>query len=231
MRCSTARKQICRWLDQDLDARRVAALKGHLDTCPDCRAVENDLRRIVESAARSSDSVPPSSVWAGITSALDRSAAGRPEKSRRGRGLRFSPALRFAAVAAVLILVFVGGMLVGPRLIRHPAVPAVSFEGPAYTLAKLEEAEHHYRQAIQALAQAAESREGELDPKLAEVFRTNLELINASIRTCQEAVLSDPSDLESRRYLLAAYRDKTELLNRFIHMNGGPSSTGKDKIL
>ena len=85
-----------------------------------------------------------------------------------------------------------------------------------YTLTKLEEAEHHYQLAIKALHEAALAQSEQLDPQEAEVFRANLELIDQSINACRQAVLSNPNDVESRKYLLAAYKEKANLLNEIM---------------
>jgi tetratricopeptide (TPR) repeat protein len=100
----------------------------------------------------------------------------------------------------------------GPRYWSGQAV-VPELENQQYTLTKLEEAEHHYQLAIKALNEAAMAQKEQLDPQVAEVFRTNLDLIDQSINACRQAVLTDPNDIESRKYLLAAYKEKANLLN------------------
>ena len=53
---------------------------------------------------------------------------------------------------------------------------------------------------------------------MAEVFRTNLEIINTSIAACKQAVLSEPYSVETRNYLLAAYKEKADLLTEMIEV-------------
>ena len=57
---------------------------------------------------------------------------------------------------------------------------------------------------------------------MAAIFRTNLAVVDASINACKKAVLSDPDDIESRNYLLAAYREKTNLLTEMMGVTGKP---------
>ena len=96
-------------------------------------------------------------------------------------------------------------------------------ESQQYTLAKLQEAEHHYKLAINALVEAVTAQKGELDPKMAEIFRTNLAIIDTSIDACQQAILNNPNNIESRNYLLAAYREKTNLLTQMMVVTDKPS--------
>jgi len=227
MRCTKAKKWISRYIDGELDTRRTAALERHLSNCPGCRETAHDLRRIVETAGRVEDPVPPGGGWSEVCDRLESAPASFPKDSRT-RNLRTVPVFRLVAAAATMFMVFVGGMLLGPEIFQRNRGVFALPDNQEYTLSKLEEAEIHYQRAIRALAEAAESRDGWLDPQLAEVFRANLALINSSIETCKQAVSSDPSDLESRKYLLAAYRKKADLLNRIINISGGPSRAGKD---
>lgn len=230
MQCKKARFLMSAYIDDDLDARRSFALERHLAGCSECRKVREDLSRIVAAAERTGDPHPPEEAWMKIQSRISRSPAAVSARTRI-RSFRAPSGFRFAAAAATLILAFTGGLLLGPGFLQRGRGTIDFSNSSEYTLSKLEEAESHYLKAIKALAEAVESGDGQLDPQLAEVFQSNLALINASIETCKQAVTNDPSDLESRKYLLAAYRDKTDLLTRIMNINGGPSRTGKDTTL
>jgi hypothetical protein len=122
-------------------------------------------------------------------------------------------------LSALLLVVFLSLVFIyGPRYWSGQAI-VPELENQSYTLAKLDEAEHHYQLAIKALNEAAMAQKERLDPQVAEVFRVNLELIDQSINVCRQAVLSDPNDIESRKYLLAAYKEKTDLLNEIMAVN------------
>jgi tetratricopeptide (TPR) repeat protein len=114
----------------------------------------------------------------------------------------------------------------GPKYWSGQAI-VPELENQQYTMAKLEEAEHHYQLAIKALNEAAMAQKDNLDPQVAEVFRTNLELIDQSINACRQAVLNDPNDLESRKYLLAAYKEKANLLNEIMAVKDTSSPQGE----
>ena len=87
-----------------------------------------------------------------------------------------------------------------------------------YTSAKLKEAEHHYRLAIEALEEAVLAQEGEVDPLTVAIFRKNLDIINSSIISCQQALQEAPDDIETRNYLLVAYMEKVDLLNEMMNL-------------
>jgi tetratricopeptide (TPR) repeat protein len=93
--------------------------------------------------------------------------------------------------------------------------------GEAYTLAKLDEAERYYEQAIRSLGEAFAAGKGALDPRVIELFDRNLSVIDATIQACRNAVLAEPDDLEARSYLLAAYTQKVTLLDSALDLQRG----------
>jgi hypothetical protein len=111
----------------------------------------------------------------------------------------------------------VGGFILlrAPRPASLP--PAGS--GDAYTLAKLEEAETHYRLAIQALSEAAAAQKSRLDGGAAAALEQDLKTIDAVIASCLDAVRKDPGSLEARVFLLGAYKGKVEVLDAVLAAN------------
>ena len=220
MRCSQAQKLASEYVDGSLDERRSAGLEKHLAACEDCREVLKDLQGIVREAREMKTVTPPDAVWQKISGAL---AGPRLEEPvRRGEVGRVRPVRAFFAIrrplwtaaAAALLVVVAGGLaLLQPWRRSIPLGPAMT---DAYTLAKLDEAKGYYRQAIQALTEAAAAQKGSLDPALAAAFDKNLALVDASIEACRKAVRRDPGNLETQNYLLAAYQDKVEVLTSLI---------------
>jgi tetratricopeptide (TPR) repeat protein len=90
--------------------------------------------------------------------------------------------------------------------------------GEAYILAKLDEAERYYQQAIRSLNEAFATEKGMLAPQVAEFFDRNLSVIDTTIQACRAAVLAEPDDLEARNYLLAAYTQKVTLLDSALDL-------------
>ncbi len=222
MKCLTAKKWISEYIDGDLDAAKKAKLDEHCAQCADCQKLLEDFRTISTSARELKTFSPPERTWGKIqekmTSEEQEVLTLEPQK----QGWFTLPRLSYV-LSALLLVVFLSLVFIyGPRYWSGQAV-VPELENQSYTLAKLEEAEHHYQLAIKALNEAAMAQKEHLDPQVAEVFRANLELIDQSINVCRQAVLSDPNDIESRKYLLAAYKEKTDLLNEIMAVNVTPS--------
>ncbi len=215
MKCLTAKKWISEYIDGDLDAAKKAKLDQHCAQCADCQKLFVDFQTISSSAKELDTFPPPESTWGKIqekmTAEEQEVLTLTPQKQ-----IWFSlPRLSYV-LSAVLLVIFLSLVFIyGPRYWSGQAV-VPELENQQYTMAKLEEAEHHYQLAIKALNEAAMAQREQLDPQIAEVFRTNLELIDQSINACRQAVLIDPDDIESRKYLLAAYKEKANLLNEIM---------------
>jgi hypothetical protein len=216
MRCRKAREEINKMVDGELDPRRAARLDRHLAECGECRALQADLRKIVGGAAEIEGPEPSDEVWRNIRAglearALPTSAEGAPLDRRPLFGLSL-PAVRYAGAAALALVLVVSGLVIGRRLGRQDARMSPA-EREVYTLAKLDEAQDHYEQAVRALSEAFAAEKGALDPQVAELFERNLAVIDTTIQACRAAVRAEPDDLEARNYLLAAYTQKAALLD------------------
>lgn len=222
MRCTTARKWISVHIDGELNKKKEAALEKHCVACSDCQKLMKDFQKISQSAAHLKEISPPESVWFKIHEKLPVEEQ-QVIKVAPGRTWWLSrPRLSYAVSAALILLVVIGIVVIRPFDRNGQGVLPLS-ESQQYTLAKLQEAEHHYKLAINALAEAVAAQEGELDPKMTEVFRINLAIIDTSIDACQQAILNNPNNIESRNYLLAAYREKTNLLTQMMVVTDKPS--------
>ncbi len=234
MRCRACREYLSRAIDGELSERENARLEKHLASCPDCRTLGEDLRRIVNGAARLETPLPSERVWARIRSELTRETAGRAaERAGSLPKPAFwlgAPALRYAGVAAVALVLIASGVLVGRRLGRE-TVPAGPEARERYTLAKLDEAERYYQQAIKSLSEALASDKISLPRQVAEVFDRNLSVIDATIQACRQSVLDEPDDLEARDYLMAAYTRKITLLDSALDLQRKErEAAGRTKI-
>ena len=233
MKCRKAHEYISRSIDGELSGRQTARLERHLASCGECRALAEDLRAIVGDAAKLDAPEPSDRVWKGIRAVL---AAADLKPAREGLdparrplfGLSL-PALRYAGVAALAVVLVASGLIVGLRLGRQ-GTPAGSDRGEKYTLAKLDEAEGHYQAAIKSLSEAFASEKGALVPQVVELFDRNLAVIDATIQACRRAVLEEPDDLQARSYLLAAYTEKVTLLDSALDLQRqGREAVGKGK--
>jgi hypothetical protein len=221
MTCRKSMEYISRAIDGDLSERENARLERHLAACGECRVLREDLRKIVRGAARLETPEPSSEVWRGVKSKLEAGAVRAPAEGaaivRRPLFGLSLPALKWAGAAALALILVASGLVIGRRLGRQE-VRLSPEAGEAYTLAKLDEAEGHYQQAIQALSEAFAAEKGGLPPQVAELFDRNLTVIDATIQACRRAVLEEPDDLEARDYLLAAYTQKITLLDSALDL-------------
>jgi len=217
MRCSKAQKLISEYVDHSLDPKKNQLLERHLKACPNCRELLEDFERIVGEAKELKTPSPSAEVWqkikAGLSEIKQEALSPQPqEKQKREWWSVFVRPfqLRYAWAAALVLVVIIGGVIFGLRQWRGKEIP-----GPGdlrYTFAKLEEAQDHYQKAIKALNEAISSQKASLDPETAEVFQKNLELIDASIKSCQQVVSRDPNNMAARIYLLAVYKQKINFL-------------------
>ena len=217
MRCAKAKKLISEYIDGNLDRERLMNLEQHLDRCPDCQKLLKDFQAITQDAKKLEGVSPSPHTWLKIREKL--TTEGQKVltlPSRKREWFAFpQPRLKYALSSALVLIVIVGIVIFGLWYFKENGI----LEGPdarSYTFAKLAEAEHHYQLAIKAHWEAVSSQEGSLDPQVAKVFRTNLEIIDMSIAACKQAVLSEPEDIDARNYLLAAYKEKVDFLNEMM---------------
>ncbi len=227
MRCTTAKKWASDYVDGNLAGGRRERFQRHIEGCSDCRELVRDFQRIVDRARDLSDPSPPRATWGKIRASLEENRRWAQIPAFAGAERRPFSKWSFAlGAASVLLVAAVALLLLGPGFgSRSPLLSQLDRQ--QYTLNKLEEAEAHYQKAIKALAEAVAAQEDQMDAGVAEVFKTNLEIVNASIAECKQAVLNDPQDLESRRFLLAAYQEKADLLDILLNIKDESSSRGK----
>jgi predicted anti-sigma-YlaC factor YlaD len=224
MRCTTAKKWISEYIDGDLDSEQTATLEEHISGCSGCKELLAEMQKLVKSAQDLPDPPQRDVPWTKIQARLEEERGIATPGYAKPQHTMF-PKWGYALTAAVILLV-VGAISLGPRfLFQEEGISEL--EKQQYTLSKLNEAEEHYQAAIRALSEAVATQNENLDPELAEVFQANLEIINTSISACKQAVLSDPEDMESRRYLLAAYKQKADLLNKLMNLKESTPVKGK----
>jgi hypothetical protein len=223
MKCSKAQKYINEYIDSDLDKSKTSALEEHLDGCQDCQEVLKDFQKIKQKARGLAKVEPSAQTWFRIQSRI-REKTQVPVPEPRVRFLFFPARLRFVVSTALLLLVAVGAFIIGSRMWnREGKISGIN--GQELALAKIQEAEQHYKLAIKALWEAVQAQKENFDPQVAETFQINLKLIDASLEDCRRAIASDPGNLESQYYLLTVYKKKAELLDSMIEV----SSTAPQK--
>jgi hypothetical protein len=230
MRCSKAKRLISDYIDNSLKRWQSARLEKHLHTCSACRKILEDFREIAKTARGLEEITPSQQTWLKIRRRLtpeeQRVLTLHPQKRTWFGYLFFPPQLKYALSAALLLVFVASAVLIGLKYSNRTSIPSRK-DSMRYTLAKLDEAEWHYRKAIKALWEAVSAQEGNLTAQVAEVFRRNLKIIDSSIMTCRKTVLQEPKNIEARNFLLAAYREKLDFLQEMMEI-GRPSSPKKE---
>lgn len=218
MKCTRAHELIGELLEETISEADRRELEKHLDSCPECRDLLADFKDIKTLAADLPKLEPSPAVWPGIMAGVRRerrSGARRSSATLNWLDHLFHPGRpRYAFAAALTLLAVVGAVILfrAPR----PAIGPAAGNGDAYTMAKLEEAETHYRLAIAALSEAAAAQKARLDPATTDALDRDLRTIDAVIASCREAVRKDPRSVEARVYLLGAYKGKVDFLDTVI---------------
>ncbi len=218
MRCSAAKQKISDYMDSELNSTEKQLLEKHLDGCMQCQKLHEDFKKIKAGAKGLAELSPSGQTWFEIASGIKekQNEGFRPTRVRQKRFDFSLNSLGWVVSAALLLVIVVGVLTIVPRL----TPPATGSQ--QHVVSKLEEAELYYQKAIDALWEAVSVQEESFDPQLYAVFQKNLNIIDESIAACREAVLSRPNNLDSRNYLLAAYKEKRALLNDMMAVGASP---------
>ncbi|UCE21268.1 MAG: zf-HC2 domain-containing protein [Candidatus Aminicenantes bacterium] len=226
MRCSKAKRLISDYIDNGLKKRQRIRLEKHLHACSDCRKVLEDFREIAKSVKGLEELTPSQKTWLRIRERLkpeeQRVLTLHPQKRPWFGYLFFPPKLKYALSAALLLVFVVSAVTIGLKYNAWTGILGKK-DPMQYTLAKLDEAERHYKKAIKALWEAVSAQEGNFNKQVAEVFRKNLKIIDSSIIACREIVLQEPENIDARNFLMAAYRKKVDFLQEMMEIGRPPS--------
>jgi hypothetical protein len=91
----------------------------------------------------------------------------------------------------------------------------------ANALARIESIEEEYVVAIEELEALAAPTIVSADTRILLHYRKRLEVIDAQIRDCQLMLANDTANAHARRYLQAAYQDKTDTLTELLALADG----------
>ena len=209
------------------DPEDRANVSRHALECAECRAVYDAQRRLSERIEAWDATVePPPGLEARVRTAVRRrvNAMSKPMEAReetRDAG-RPGERRRWMALAAALLLAVGLGMWVGFRPSSGPTEARDLLVVSA--LAEARRAEREHARAIASLEQAAERRLSRAeDPAVpaAEAalllsYRDRIASLESTIEEVREYLRDNPGHAGARTVLLAAYRDKTEILREIL---------------
>lgn len=199
MTCDDALLFLDDYVDGACEPVTAASVRHHLQVCPACGAMAEDLTRIREASRTLGPVAPPAHVWAGIQARLD----GAPTQASRG-------GWHLLAAAAGFALIVSGLSWVGANLPQTtPGVPVASIEPDG----QFQQAEAAYQRAIADL----ESITAQADaPALAEpafvALQAGLVDLDEAIGEARDRLSAEPDDEFSQETLLTALDNKVILL-------------------
>ncbi len=218
--------KLSEYLDGELTPEDRYAVESHLQGCPACAAVLDDLQRIVARAKTVEPRPPQADLWDGIAGRIEADRASAritPFRAHASRRIAFT--LPQLAAAAVLIAAVSGGVvwsLAGRtgeiRSDMRGATAAPTEEAAEATepaqLETVSLAEAEYDAAVADLEKALKEGRGRLDASTVAVVEHNLETIDQAIRQAREALDADPANTYLSSHLVETRRRKLDLLRR-----------------
>jgi predicted anti-sigma-YlaC factor YlaD len=218
MRCSRARKLISDYIDGFLSTKKSLKLEQHLQSCPDCQIFLKEFKDIASQAGNLNLLTPSDDVWikikANIREAQQKSKTSNAPRRTLIGYLHPQTKLRFA-LNIVLLFIIVGAVFSG-MLYWSGREDREKKNVQKYALKHLKEAERHYQLAIKALNKAISEKDTGPDIPITEIYRKNLEIVDASIKVCRQTIKEEPDNLEMRDYILSIYKQKIALLNELM---------------
>lgn len=203
MNCNTFQES----LPEIIESGGTPEQKAHLQQCPVCADLVQDLKYIADQARLLLPMRDPSPrVWNNIQTALEREGMVRrqPERFQVGtlNPARWSTPAWTGAIAAIIVLVF--GIILFNNLNR-PSGTEIASSQPAsgQAVAQPQFADPDDQRLLQEVAQRA--------PDLRGQYEENLRSVNAYIADAQKAVEADPADEMARAHLMQAYQQKALL--------------------
>ena len=106
MNCENALELMNRELDGALTAEESAALRAHLDACPDCRETRRQLHEL-DALLQESELEPPAALHDGVMQAIRQEQKKKPRRA-------WIPAAAIAAAAALVLLAGRAGLIALP---------------------------------------------------------------------------------------------------------------------
>lgn len=194
------------YVDGTLEPGQVTLVEVHLAHCAECRALTQDLRRVLQRAQALEDRAPRQDLWPGVAAAI----GAAPRQPRR---VSFSlPQL----LAASLVLTLLSGgaalWLARPALPGTASAPVAVHPSPDAVRPAGEHAPLGYAGAVQELERALAQRGSTLDTATVRVIAQKLAIIDRAIAEAEQALAADSTDPYLHSHLAQTRLRKLELL-------------------
>jgi hypothetical protein len=241
MTCAEFRDALPDLVEDTLDKGRRASLEAHAESCPECRAIADDLREIRKVARTLERHAPPRAGWTRLSERLEAnpdllSGQATPvESGRRGGTGRWV----WLALAASLVLgIGTAAMFVVRGFGRTPATTAVADprptepssaqpgstqpgNAPTSTLVESVESEvqlaaEHLEKAAAGMEQIVRQGDSTVDPEVMANLKQSLAVIDQAIGDSRSALRAQPENRVAQESLFDAFRRKVSLLQDTI---------------
>ncbi|HZP47087.1 MAG TPA: anti-sigma factor [Vicinamibacterales bacterium] len=210
------------YLDDELAADERRAVDAHLAACADCRAVLDDLRRVVARARTAETRPPQGDLWPEIAARIDR-------PSTRRFAFTLPQALAASLAVALLSGAIVWRVMVGSKTMPDAttaSAPAAAVQTarpaePTPGVATVSFADAQYDAAVADLEKAVNEGRGRLDKSTIDIVEHNLQIIDQAIDQARQALEADPANSYLSSHLVEARRRKLDLLRRAAALTEG----------
>lgn len=230
MSCDEFRERVPDVVDAGPDDPIDETLGAHLRTCPACRALVDDLRRVRDAAAALDRPAPPPDLWPRIAHCLSSDEEFGARVAGRTSQRRPVTWVWLAAAAALVLAVGASLWTVGRSFVAgttpsgpetHTGTSAAPGNAtPGAIVESIEQelqlAAGHYEKAIAGLEQVANASDAPLDPAVMATLRQNLATIDAAIDESRVALKAQPENRLAQESLFEAFRRKIALLQDTI---------------
>ena len=204
--------RLSEYLDETLTGTERMAADAHLATCPACRAVVDDLRR-VRARARALDERPPATdLWPRIAREIGLEPARTPvialAPRRPARALALSLPQLLAASVALMVISGGAAWLAARRAGARHAAAVTSAARFAWAN------DPRYGAAIAQLQAALDEgrTSGRLDTATVRMLEHNLAVVDTAIAQARRALEADPGSMYLNHHLVDTMRQKLDLL-------------------
>jgi len=202
-------------------------LERHLGECEKCReefAIDGAVNRAVKELP---DWNAPETLWERVKDAVPQQQAVDSQRSepfhvrvRRffdrlipaGKSVPLRPALAAFAVLLIIAVAAAG---------RYAGVTSAGERArlQEVAIAEIEQKEKEYVAAIERLSQLVESRKETINTDMYLLYRQKLDVLDNVILLCSEAIEENQYNINARQYLVEAYREKTETLEKLAEIS------------
>jgi len=218
--------RLSEYLDGELSEGTRDKLEAHLADCPECSAVLDQLRGIVDSAHQLEDRLPERDLWPEIVRGIgteegreadvidfaDRSGVQAPRRRERKDGIRFTlPQLAAASLALALVSGSTAWFL-RPLTVSQAPVAEATSETLVHRASSLVPQVVRYTGELAALEQVLQERRDDISPSTLLVVERNLTVIDRAISDALQALESDPNNRYLEGHVTRAYQRKVAYL-------------------